>query len=85
MTIFFLMAAGRKVNLKERSLLMEANNTFHIGGAVKFVKRVLIGTAIFELAGALFLPSVHPAVRGSQEAHGLGIFHAISAFLQRGL
>jgi trk system potassium uptake protein len=84
MTIFFLMVAGKKVNLKERSLLMEANNTFHIGGAVKFAKRVLIGTAFFEMTGAFllclrFIPRFGPA-----KGVWFGIFHAISAFCNAG-
>jgi trk system potassium uptake protein TrkH len=84
MTIFFLMAAGRKVNLKERSLLMEANNTFHIGGAVKFVKRVLIGTVIFELTGAILLALRFIPLFGTARGAWFGVFHSISAFCNAG-
>ena len=82
--IFFLFAAGKKINLKERSLLMEANNTFHIGGAVKYVKRVLIATAFFEFTGALLLSLRFIPRFGILKGAWFSVFHSISAFCNAG-
>ena len=84
LTIFFLMVAGRKINLKERSLLMEANNTFRIGGAVKYVRRVLIGTLLFESIGALLLAIRFIPRFGMAKGIWFGVFHAISSFCNAG-
>lgn len=83
-SVFFLMVAGRKINLKERSLLMEANNTFHIGGAVKFVRRVLIGSVLFELIGAFLLALRFIPQFGTEKGIWFAVFHAISSFCNAG-
>ena len=83
-TMFFLLISRKKINLKERSLLMEVNNTFHIGGAVKFAKRVLIGTAIFELLGAFLLSLRFVPWLGLAKGVWFGVFHSISAFCNAG-
>ena len=83
-SIFFLMVVGRKISIKERSLLMESINTPQIGGAVKLVKRVLFITVILEFAGALLLSLRFIPRVGTTRGIYFGIFHAVSAFCNAG-
>jgi trk system potassium uptake protein TrkH len=38
------MALGRRIGLRERSFLMEAVSSFQLGGVVRLVRRILVGT-----------------------------------------
>lgn len=83
-SIFFLIIMGRKINIKERSLLMESISTPQIGGAVRLVKRVLLVTAVFELLGAFLLSLRFIPVMGAARGVYFGVFHAVSAFCNAG-
>ena len=48
-----ILAVGRKVNLKGRTLIREAMNLDSGKGVVKFVKSVFLTTVSFELVGEL--------------------------------
>lgn len=48
-----MIAAGRKVGLRGRTLVKEALNVDSYGGLVKLVKAILITTVCFETAGAV--------------------------------
>ncbi|MFR3347155.1 MAG: hypothetical protein ACLTSK_04150 [Christensenellales bacterium] len=50
-----LMVLGRKIGLYERKILMQSAGTMRLSGIVHLVRRITIGTAIFEGAGALLL------------------------------
>ena len=82
--LLFSMALGRRIGLKERSLLAEAVSAMQIGGVVRLLKRILLGTALLEGVGAVllslrFIPEFGPA-RGVW----YGVFHAVSAFCNAG-
>ena len=47
----FSMFIGRRIGLMERGLMKESVSTFQVGGIVRLLKHVLIGTAILEGAG----------------------------------
>ena len=47
-----IIAMGRRVGLKGRSLIREASNVDSSNGLVRLVKSILFTTLIFELAGA---------------------------------
>ncbi|WP_313344287.1 TrkH family potassium uptake protein [Sedimentibacter sp.] len=80
----FSLFLRRKIGLKERRLLMESANTLKIGGIVLLVKKIIIGTIIFESVGALILTlSFYPEM-GLREGLFYGIFHSVSAFCNAG-
>ena len=83
-SIFFLIIMGKKIGIKERSLLMESISTPQIGGAVRLVKRVLLITVLFELLGAFLLSLRFIPLMGTAKGVYFGIFHAISAFCNAG-
>lgn len=82
-TLFF-MIIRRKIGLAERGLLMEAVNAFQIGGVVRLIQRVLIGTAIFEGVGAILLAIRFCPQMGITTGIYYAIFHSISAFCNAG-
>ncbi len=79
-----ILAMGKRVNLKGRSLIKEAMNLDSGKGLVRFVKHIFLVTLIFELAGALlsFLVFVqdYPPLR----AAGISLFHSVAAFNNSG-
>lgn len=80
----FAFAAGSKITLFQRTLLMESLGSLHIGGVVKIIKRMLIGTAVIETMGAILIASrLIPRV-GVAEGIWFGIFHSVSAFCNAG-
>lgn len=83
-SVFFSVLIGRKIGLKERNLMQESVNSMQIGGVVKLVRKIIIGTILFEGLGAIIL-----AIRFSKEMPVLkaiyyGIFHSVSAFCNGG-
>ncbi len=83
-TIFFFLVMGKKIGLRQRSLLMEAMSSLNLGGIVLLVKRVLIGTAIFELGGAALLSLRFCPALGLGRGIWFALFHAVSAFCNAG-
>ena len=79
-----ILAVGRRVNLKGRSLVREAMNLDSGRGIIRFVKSVFLTTVAFELVGAVlsFIVFIqdHPFTR----ALGLSLFHAVSSFNNAG-
>ena len=82
--IFLSIVLRRKIGLKERGLMEESVNTLQIGGMVKLAKRIIIGTAIFEGAGAIILSLRFIPQYGLFRGTWYGIFHSISAFCNAG-
>ena len=75
---------GRKINLKERSVLQEALNLDSAQGILRFLKSIFLMTLCFEGAGAAlsFLVFVqdYPPLR----ALWISIFHSVAAFNNSG-
>lgn len=82
-TIFSIFLR-RRIGLKERGMLRESVNAMYIGGVVRLIKRVLIGTMIFEGIGAILLSIRFIPKMGLVEGIYNGIFHAVSAFCNAG-
>ncbi|MDK2799028.1 MAG: trk/ktr system potassium uptake protein [Clostridiales bacterium] len=74
----------RRITLKERLLIVESLNQYNIQGVVKLIQRILIGTLIFEGAGAIILSLRFIPDFGVVNGTYKGIFHAISAFCNAG-
>lgn len=82
--LIFSLAMGKKLGLRERSVLMESVSSPSIGGVVPFVKRALLGTLVIEGAGAVLLSARFCPEVGFPEGIWYGVFHSISAFCNAG-
>lgn len=80
----FSMLLHRKIGLKERSLLQESVNTMYIGGIVRLIKKILIGTFIIEFLGAAMLATRFIPKMGIGIGIYNSIFTSISAFCNAG-
>ena len=79
-----LMVLGRKIGLYERKILMQSAGTMRLSGIVNLVRRITIGTAIFEGAGALLLATRLCPKLGFWEGLYSSVFHSVSAFCNAG-
>ena len=81
--VSFALLSGRKVSLRERSVMKEAISAPAVGGIVHLTGFILKLTFLFELAGALLM--MFPFV-GKFGLRGiwLSVFHYISAFCNAG-
>lgn len=80
----FSILIDRKIGLRERGLLKESTNSLSIGGLSGLVKKAVIGTVIFETAGAVILSARFVSVFGLKRGIYYGIFHSVSAFCNAG-
>lgn len=80
----FSMLLKRKMGLREREIMVESINTEHIGGITKLTKKIIIGTAIFEGAGAALLATKFIPEFGAAKGIWYSVFHSISAFCNAG-
>lgn len=83
-SIVFL-AIGKRIGLKERGLLMETLNMDRIGGSVRLVRKVIIGTFSIEFICAAILCIRFIPQFGVDTGIYYSIFHSISAFCNAGL
>lgn len=82
--IFLSIILRRRIGLKERGLMEESINTLQIGGMVKLARHIILGTLMFEGAGAILLSIRFIPVYGFLRGLWYGIFHSISAFCNAG-
>lgn len=80
----FSLLIDRKIGLRERGLLKESTNSLNIGGLMGLVKKAVIGTLIFESAGAVILAWRFSCVFGIKKGIYYGIFHSVSSFCNAG-
>ncbi len=80
----FSLFLKRKIGLAERSLMRESINTMYVGGIVRLTKRILLGTLIFELAGAALLAVRFVPQHGFWRGVFYAFFHSVSAFCNAG-
>lgn len=78
------LGLGRKISLFQRSMLMESISTLHLGGVVKTIKRMLIGTFLIEGISAIILTLRFLGTFSLGRSIWFGIFHSISAFCNAG-
>ena len=83
-SVVFSLLLRRRIGLKERGILQESVNTLQIGGIVGLVRKILLGTLIFEGAGAILLSLRFVKDFGWGKGFYYGIFHSISAFCNGG-
>jgi len=80
----FSMFMGRRIGLMERGIMKESIGTWQVGGIVRILKHVLIGTAILEGTGAVLLAIRFIPQMGWTTGIYYGIFHSVSAFCNAG-
>ena len=82
-SILFMAIGGKSFGLYERTVMVQSVGESKLTGVKTLVKRILVGTLIFEGAGALLL-----MIRFIPEFGGIAVwyavFHAISAFCNAG-
>lgn len=74
----------RRISLGERRLLMQSAGSLKIGGIVKLIRRIIIGTAVIELLGAVLLSFVFLPKMGLLPGIWNAIFHSVSSFCNAG-
>lgn len=82
--VFVAVLMKKNIGLKERGILQESMNTLQIGGIVRLVKKITIGTLAIEGIGAVLLSVRFIPGMGWIEGICNGIFHSISAFCNAG-
>lgn len=86
MTLVSMMSIvlKRHIGLYERKLIMQSTGTLKISGAVRLIKRVILGTFLFEGIGALLLSFRFVPDMGLFRGIYNGVFHSVSAFCNAG-
>ena len=82
--VLFSLVLRRRIGLKERELMQEAINTLQVGGIVRLMKTVLLGTFLTELAGAILLSVKFIPEMGAARGIWNSVFYAVSAFCNAG-
>ncbi len=82
--ILFSLVVGRRIGLRERSLLAEAVSATQVGGVIRLVRRMLFGTALFEGVGAVLLAFRFVPLFGFGRGVWFAVFHSVSAFCNAG-
>jgi trk system potassium uptake protein TrkH len=82
--LVFSFASGRKIGLKERSVLTEAVGAGQLAGVVRLVRLILIGTLCIEGTGALLMSFVFVPEYGPALGIWYSVFHSVSSFCNAG-
>lgn len=84
MAVALTVLSGRKIGLRQRSLMQDSISAHQVGGIINLTGFILKGSALIELIGAILL---YPAfVRDFGPLKGLwySLWHSISAFCNAG-
>ena len=79
-----LMAAGRRIGLRERILIGESIGVPRIGGIVRLVRNLAIFVLSLEAAGAVLFFFRFSAEYSWNQAVWKSVFHAVAAFNNAG-
>lgn len=82
-TMFFLFLK-KKINFKERKVLVQSVGNLQYSGMTKLIRKILLGTLIFESIGAVLLFFGFLPEFGIKKSIYYAIFHSISAFCNAG-
>ncbi len=80
---FFLLR--RRIALRERVVLQEAYGAQHMGGIVRLVRKIIIGTLAVEGAGVVLYAFQFIPEYGAARGIWYSIFHSVSAFCNAGI
>ncbi len=79
-----ILAMGRRIHVKGRTLIREASNLDSDKGTIHFIKSVFFLTLGFELVGALLSFIVFVQDYPVLDAIGISLFHSVAAFNNSG-
>lgn len=79
-----MLSLHRKIGIGDRMLIQDAFNLNTLSGMVKFIKKVITGTFVVELAGALCYMTVFIPEFGVKGIW-ISIFNSVSAFCNAGI
>jgi trk system potassium uptake protein TrkH len=82
--ILFSLFLGRRIGLRERSILMDSVSALKLGGIVRLTKKALIITVALEVTGAVVLAFRFCPQFGLLPGIWCGLFHSVSAFCNAG-
>ena len=80
----FMLLLQKRMGIGDRLLLQDAFNLNTLSGIVRFVKRVLFGTFLVELLGAVLYMTVFVPQFGARGVW-ISVFTAVSAFCNAGI
>ncbi len=83
-TIILMMAAGRKIGLRDRILIGESIGVSRIGGLVRLTRHIFLFTVIAELVGAILFYIRFAADYGWVGGIWKAVFQSVSAFNNAG-
>lgn len=81
---FFSIVTKRHMSLHQRKLIMQAAGHVQLSGVITLVRKILIGTFLFEGIGAILLSFRFCSKMGFWEGLYNAIFHSVSAFCNAG-
>jgi trk system potassium uptake protein TrkH len=81
---FLAIVTKKHISLHQRKLIMQAAGHVHLSGVITLVRKILIGTFLFEGVGAIILATRFCPKMGFWEGLYNAIFHAVSAFCNAG-
>lgn len=81
---FISVLLKKRIGLQQREQLHESVNTLEIAGVVRLVKKIVVGTVIIELMGAILLAFRFIPRFGVARGIYFSVFHAVSAFCNGG-
>lgn len=83
--ILIFMVLGKRIGLRKRSILMESVSAIKLGGIVRLVRHIVLGTLLVESGGTLLLFIRFSQLFGNKRGLWFSIFHSISAFCNAGI
>lgn len=75
---------GRRISFSNRILIQESLNQYDLKGIVKLNQKIIFGTLLIEMIGALLLSMVFVPEFGLIRGAAMSIFHSVSAFCNAG-
>lgn len=84
LAVTFSLIAGKKISLKQRSIMQEAISAHHVGGIVRLTGFIVRMTIFFEGVGALIMAPTFCKEFGLLRGIWYSVFHSISAFCNAG-
>lgn len=81
----FMMLAGRKIGLLQRSTMQDAVSAHKLGGIVRLTRFIVLGTLLIEFVGAAIMAPTFIRDFGLAKGIWFGVFHSVSAFCNAGI